>query len=92
LISILSKKTLEEAAQSHLSKVADKRTTDMLMKTHCGSYMATKEATTRRMKLFARSYLREIKLEQLTHCGATLLTGVLRNLKKKVEKQPYTTL
>jgi hypothetical protein len=55
---ILSK--LEEAAQSHLSKVADgKRTTDMLMKTSLRElYGNSKEATEEEMKLFARSYQR----------------------------------
>jgi hypothetical protein len=39
--------------------------------------------TEEEMKLFARSYFREIKLDTTNTFGATLLTGVLRNLKKK---------
>jgi hypothetical protein len=44
--------TLEEAAQSHLSKVADgKEQPDMLMKTSLGSYGNNKEATEEEMNV-----------------------------------------
>jgi hypothetical protein len=46
--------TLEEAAQSHLSKVADgKRTTDMLMKTSLQGAIWQQQSYTEEMKLFA---------------------------------------
>jgi hypothetical protein len=46
--------------------------------------MATaKKYTEEEMKLFARSYFREIKLDTTNTLWTTLLTGVLRNLKKK---------
>jgi methionine salvage enolase-phosphatase E1 len=50
--------TLEEAAQSHLSKVADgKEQLDMLMKTSQGAiWQQQRSYTEEEMKLFARSY------------------------------------
>jgi hypothetical protein len=43
-----------------LSKVAVKEQPDMLMKTSLQGYMATTKKLHRKMKLFARSYFREI--------------------------------
>jgi hypothetical protein len=40
------------------------------------------KATEEEMKLFARSYFREIKLDTTNTLWSDLLTGVLRNLKK----------
>jgi hypothetical protein len=44
--------------------------------------MATTKLHKEEMKLFARSYFREIKLDTTNTLWSDLLTGVLRNLKK----------
>jgi hypothetical protein len=67
-----------------LSKVADgKRTTGYADEDFiAGLYGNNKEATEEEMKLFARSYFREIKLDTTNTLWSDLVTGVLRNLKK----------
>jgi hypothetical protein len=78
-----SKQETLEKPQSHLSKVADGRTTDMLMKTSLRElYGNSKEATQKKKKLFARSYFREIKLDT-TNTLCDLADRCFEELKKK---------
>jgi hypothetical protein len=67
-----------------LSKVADgKRTTGYADEDFTGAiWQQQRSYTEEEMKLFARSYFREIKLDTTNTLWTTLLTGVLRNLKK----------
>jgi hypothetical protein len=87
-----SKQETQEAAQSHLSKVADgKRTTGYADEDFIGSYMATaKKLHRRRNEAVCKKLLQRIKLDTTNTLWSDLADRCFEEFKKKKMKNNHT--